>query len=416
MKTASPDSSRLPAPSATQGDSSRSRWLLLLPLAIAAILIVISVAVRIAARGVITSDLDFHILPWYAKLQKHGPLVGLGKDFYNYTPPYLYILAAATLTSSFLHPVIAVKLVSTAFDLYAAYMIYRIVRLKYPSGYLPHLAGAIFFAAPTVIANSGVWGQADSTYTAFLLTSLFFLLTSRPLPAIVFVGIALAFKPQAIFVAPFVLLLILWRKIPWYYLALVPIVYALLMWPAVAAGRTWAEVLTTYTGQAGSGKGLTHNAPTLYVFAPKSAFEQLIVPAVVLAILVAILWVLLTWRRTKRNGHATMLLLALISVTIVPFFLPNMHDRYFYPADAISIALAFLMPELWLIPILFQVASGLSYSIYLLSASPDNLTVAAFIVIGALVLMLRRQVLLRDLGGDGVPLANPGTQPHSLHE
>ena len=98
---------------------------------------VFSVAVRIATRAVITSDLDFHILPWYAKLQKHGPLVGLGKDFYNYTPPYLYLLSLATLTSSFLHPVIAVKLISTAFDVYAAYMIFRIVRLKYAAGYLP---------------------------------------------------------------------------------------------------------------------------------------------------------------------------------------------------------------------------------------------------------------------------------------
>ena len=409
MKIAAQDNPTRPAQSANGGASSRERWLRILPLAIAMILVVVSVAVRIATRGVITSDLDFHILPWYAKLQKHGPLVGLGKDFYNYTPPYLYILAAATLTSSFLHPVIAVKLISTAFDIYAAYMIFRIVRLKYAAGYLPHLAGAIFFAAPTVIANTGVWGQADSTYGAFLLTTLFFLLTSRPLPAIVFFGIALAFKPQAIFLAPFLLLMILWKKIPWYYVVLVPIVYALLMWPAVAAGRTWGEVLTTYAGQAGSGKGLTHNAPTLYVFAPKSAFEQLIGPAVLLAILVALLWVLLTWLRTKGSGHAVMLLLALISVTIVPFFLPNMHDRYFYPADTISIPLAFLVPEVWFIPILFQLASGLSYSIYLLSASPDNLPVAALIVVCTLFLLVRRQALLRHLGGDGVPRVNRGT-------
>ena len=242
-----------------------------------------------------------------------------------------------------------------------------------------------------------MWGQADSTYVAFLLTCLYFLLIDRPFPAIVFFGVALAFKPQAIFLGPFLLLMILWKKIPWYYAALVPIVYALLMLPAVVAGRTWIEVLTTYSGQAGSGKALTHNAPTLYVFAPKSAFEQLIGPAVILAILIALLWVLWTWLHTKRRGRPGMLLLALISVTLVPFFLPNMHDRYFYPADTISIALAFLMPELWFIPILFQLASGLSYSIYLLSASPDSLPAAALIVVLALIVLIGRQASLGTL-------------------
>ncbi len=365
-----------------------------LPLALAVLLVALSVGIRIATRGVITSDLDFHILPWYAKLQKHGPLVGLGKDFYNYTPPYLYLLALATLTSSFLHPVIAVKLISTAFDLYAAYVIFRIVRLKYARGYLPHLAAAIFFAAPTVVANSGIWGQADSTYAAFLLTCLYLLLVDRPLPAILFFGIALAFKPQAIFLIPFLFLLALWKRIPWYYSLLVPLVYALMMAPAVAAGRTWAEVLTTYVDQAGSGKGLTHNAATMYVFIPKGAFAQLIGPAVLLAMLIALVWVLAGRLRTKQPDRAGIVLLALISVTLVPFFLPNMHDRYFYLSDCMSIVLAFWMPGLWFVPILFQLVSGLSYSIYLFSASADVLPAAGLINAVTLLILLRKQAML----------------------
>jgi Gpi18-like mannosyltransferase len=380
----------------------------LAPVAVALALVGLSVGIRVATRGIITTDLDFHILPWYAKLQRHGAFLGLGKDFYNYTPPYLYLLALATLTSSFLHPVIAVKLISTGFDLYAAYMIYRIVRLRYADGYLPHLAAAIYFAAPTVVANTGIWGQADSTYAAFLLTCLYCLLIQRPLPAIILFGIALAFKPQAIFFIPFLLLLALWKRIPWYYSALVPVVYAGLMIPAVAAGRTWPEVLTTYAEQAGGGKGLTHNAATLYVFAPKSAFEQLIGPAVLLAMLVALLWVLFSWVKTRRSDLSATLLIALISVTLVPFFLPNMHDRYFYLSDTISIPLAFLMPELWFVPILFQLVSGLSYSIYLFSASPAILQTAALINIGTLLLLLGKQASLRRATPTTIP---PGVRP-----
>jgi len=407
MKTGTPAEANPAAQAPLASSPLKDRWREYLPLVIGLILVVVSVGVRIAARAVITSDLDFHILPWYAKLQKHGPLVGLGKDFYNYTPPYLYLLALATLTSRFLSPVIAVKLISTAFDVYAAYMIFKIVRLKYRDGYLPYLAAAIYFAAPTVIANTGVWGQADSTYTAFLLTCLYFLLVNRPLPAILFFGIALAFKPQAIFLAPFLLVMILWKKIPWYYSLLVPIVYMLLMLPAVAAGRTWTEVLTTYSAQADSGKALTHNAASLYVFVPKSAFEQLIGPAVIVAIAVVMLWVLITWLKTKSRDRQAMLLLALVSVALVPFLLPNMHDRYFYPADTISIALAFWTPGMWFVPILFQLVSGLSYSIYLLSASPDNLRVAGLINVLTLILLFRHQAL-RDKGSDDSGPADAG--------
>ena len=34
-----------------------------------------------------------------------------------------------------------------------------------------------------------------------------------------------------------------------------------------------------------------------------------------------------------------------MSVALVPFLLPKMHDRYFYPADIFSLLAAFYMPE-----------------------------------------------------------------------
>jgi Gpi18-like mannosyltransferase len=368
------------------------------PLILALVLTGISVAVRVATRAVVTTDLEVHILPWYTKLHERGILVGLGQDFYNYTPPYLYLLALATFTAPLVSAVAAIKLISTGFDFYAAFMIYKIVRLRFSRGHLPLLAAAIFFAAPTVVANTGVWGQADSTYTAFLLTCLYFLLVDGAFLAVVFFSIALAFKPQAIFFAPLLMIMLLRRKISWYDFLAVPVVYAVLMWPAVALGRTWTEVFTAYPEQAGSGKGLTHNAATLYVFVPKSAFDSLLGLGIVLAVAVLLIWVLWSWRRTRQADPPDILLLALISVTLTPFLLPNMHDRYFYPADAISIAAAFILPELWMMPVLFQLVSGLSYSLYLLSAPPDNLALAGLINITALILLFRRQASMQTSG------------------
>jgi Gpi18-like mannosyltransferase len=366
------------------------------PVVAALVLVMLSVAARIIARNVETSDLDFYVLRWMAKFQQLGVGAALGKDFYNYSPPYMYLLALASMASRFIPPLIAVKLISTAFDVLAAFTVFRIVRLMPRRGNLAYLAAALVFAAPTVVANSGIWGQADSTYTAFLLLCLYFMLVDRPLPAVLFYSIGFAFKPQAVFLAPLLLVLMLWRKIPWFYLLLVPGVYALAAWPAVALGRTWMEVLTIYASRPLSGKALTHNAASFYAFVPRTALELLAAPGVVIGALLILVWVLYTSRHTRRVDRPAIVLLALISAALTPFVLPNMHDRYFFPADVLAIALAFSLPDMWFIAIFFQLISGLSYSIYLLSGPPDNLEGAAWINLFTLILLLRRQVLLQS--------------------
>jgi Gpi18-like mannosyltransferase len=372
--------------------SARVCWERLWPVALAAILVAGSIAARIVFRDVVTSDLDFYVLRWYRKFQDLGIRVGLGKDFYNYSPPYMYLLAISTLASKVLPAVTAVKLISTGFDAAAAYWIFRIVRLSYPQGHLPVLAAAIFFSAPTVVANTAIWGQADSTYTAFLLACLYFLLIDRPLPAILAFSIGFAFKPQAIFLSPLLILMALWKRMPWYFAWVVPAVYAMASLPAVVFGRTWLEVLTIYLSRPSSGKALTHNAPSLYVFVPREALGFLAGPGVLIGLLVILAWILLTFLFAARHKRPPIVLLALIAVTLTPFVLPNMHDRYFYPADALSIVLAFTLPEVWFVAALFQIISGLSYSIYLMSASPGNLEIAALLNAAVLLVLLARQL------------------------
>jgi hypothetical protein len=168
------------------------------------------------------------------------------------------------------------------------------------------------------------------------------------------------------------------------------------MAPSVAFGRTWLEVFTLYTSQAGSGKALTHNAATIYVFIPRSAYTSLLWPAVAVATILFMAWVYYTWRTTKRRDASALILLALVCVTLVPFFLPNMRERYYYPADTLSLILGFVTPSLWFLPILLQVLSMLSYSMFLWAAPQSNLQAAALICLFTLILLLRQQT---SLGG-----------------
>lgn len=55
----------------------------------------------------------------------------------------------------------------------------------------------------------------------------------------------------------------------------------------------------------------------------------------------------------------------LISVIATPYFLPHMHERYFYLADMLSVIYGFYVPRHWYIPIIVVLSSFISYSAFL---------------------------------------------------
>jgi Gpi18-like mannosyltransferase len=67
----------------------------------------------------------------------------------------------------------------------------------------------------------------------------------------------------------------------------------------------------------------------------------------------------------KRFNDRDMLLLAAISLFIIPFFLPQMHERYFYPAEVISLVVLFVRPRLAWVAITMQVITIMAYMPYL---------------------------------------------------
>ena len=87
-----------------------------------------------------SGDMIWFLIPWYDFLKVNG-FQGFGTKFSNYTPPYLYLLWLATLTSTYVPKIIAIKMISIFADMVNAFWIYRLARLKYPSGFKPVLAG-----------------------------------------------------------------------------------------------------------------------------------------------------------------------------------------------------------------------------------------------------------------------------------
>jgi hypothetical protein len=99
-------------------------------------------------------------------------------------------------------------------------------------------------------------------------------------------------------------------------------------------------------------------------------------------------WIIFTAAYKRELTPERMVLLALISVSLTPFVLPKMHERYFYPADALSLIVAFFNPDLWIIPFAFQLSSGLAYSVYLKGKSPEPVMYGAIINTVILIILI----------------------------
>jgi Gpi18-like mannosyltransferase len=190
----------------------------------------------------------------------------------------------------------------------------------------------------------------------------------QPFLAMISFGISFAFKAQAAFLGPFLLLLIIKRRIPWYYVGIVPLVYGLMMIPAALAGRPVMELVTIYLGQADRYQMLSMNAPNLYVFIPNDLYDIGVSLGLAMTVLVILLWVPFYTGKIKEVTTETILLCAFVSVAFMPFFLPKMHDRYFYLADVLSFLVAFYFRHGWRLALGYQVVSGLVYFVFLRSS------------------------------------------------
>ena len=206
------------------------------------LLFLLGLALRGLSLPAISADMQWAYIPWYEILKTRG-LQAIGTNFSDYSPPYLYFLWLVTLIFNHLPDVFAIKSITILADVVNTFLVYRIVRIKFHSGWTPLLASAVFWTLPTVMINSSLWGQTDSLYVLFLLVSLYYLLTDRPLLAVAAFGVAITVKAQAVFFAPLLAVLFFKRRIAWHQFLAVPIVYLLLNAPAYLFGGPHSEYL-----------------------------------------------------------------------------------------------------------------------------------------------------------------------------
>lgn len=349
----------------------------------------LAVWLRYTLRDFESGDFRAFTSHWYDFIVQHGGFNALRYDFANYTPPYLYLLTLATYLFSGVSQVFAIKLVSILFDLICAFFVYRLVRVKYPSGVQPSFAALVFLFAPTVFLNSSLWGQADVIYTSGLVACLYFLAVRRPVPALLAFGLALAFKLQAIFLVPLLLILFLQGRISWWHFLLIPLVYLITVIPAWLLGRPLPDLLLIYLNQTDYYHNLTKNAPNLYQWFPDRIYNLLYPTGLVWTGAVIFFLVASVYKSRTPLTPTLMVEVATISVLATPYFLPKMHERYFFAADVCSLVFAFYCPRSFWLALLIQLVSFFAYLPFLFDLTIIPLPYLALVLLGVLVMLAR---------------------------
>jgi Gpi18-like mannosyltransferase len=157
-----------------------------------------------------------------------------------------------------------------------------------------------------------------------------------------------------------------------------------------------------------SSSALTYNAASFYQWLPNNlpGFWKWI--GIALAGLSVGGVALLVWKSQQPLTKAILLKIALTFALLIPFFLPEMHERYFYLADVLSIIYAFYFPRYFYVPVIMQASSLIAYAPYMLNQHVISLSYASFgvlllsiIVIADLVMTLypdiRRKTVEREL-------------------
>lgn len=312
-----------------------------------------------------TSDYNGFLARWVEFFRVNGGFKALKYSVGNYNVPYLYFLAAFSYFDYF--DLYLIKYLTIAFDILLAWVVMKLSELFRPDRKYSLLAFCVTLLLPTVVLNGAYWGQCDSIYVSLALVSIWCALSDKPKLSLVFISLSLSFKLQAVFFMPVFFVLFVSGRIRWRDMWIVPGTYLLSVLPAVLAGRSLLSTLTLYFDQAYTvGSGLNYNSPSLFAFYSGGGNEALLSKLGIggAFLFCVVLLGVLTIRKKGHDNKALLLSFALCTIC-VPLLLPHMHERYFFGADILSFALAFLSIELIPAAILCSLASLISYMPYL---------------------------------------------------
>ena len=246
-----------------------------------------SIIIRFCFRKYESLDYSIYLSQWWNEIHDNGGIFALKKQVGNYNMLYQFFIAIMTYIP--IKPLYQYKIFSIVFDYFLAglvgYITYDISKKDITKGVLAY---AVVIMSPVVFLNSSAWGQCDSIYTFFVVLSLFLMIKERYASAFIILGVAFAFKLQAVFVLPFyVFYYFQKKKFSIGHFFMIPLTMCVTSIPNLIMGRNVFELFSNYTEQMQMDEKLSMNYPSFWcVFNNASNVDSLKEPAIILTIVI----------------------------------------------------------------------------------------------------------------------------------
>jgi Gpi18-like mannosyltransferase len=350
---------------------------------------------------VVMRDVRCDYIPWLNHIIAAGPIKAFAVPFAAYNTPYLYLLALVSPLHVILSGLTLVKLVSSLGTIALALATFHLLKQQQ----VQHAGrwAALITILPTTVMNAALLGQSDALYAAPAILALSGALGRRHGIMLFWCGVSIAFKLQAILFAPFIIALMINRRVPLHYWLIPPAVFLASLVPAWAAGWPATELVGIYFGQAKSVPLLSLNAPNFWFIVElliPFASHALIGTALVIAVGASAFYI---FRFAVRMPDGNALFLpAILSILITAGLLPCMHERYFFFADIAALAFAVISGtrRSWAIALLIQAGSALATAAYVFSA-PWLVVLATGPMIKATLMVIQALMAQRKLSSKG---------------
>ena len=303
----------------------------------------LGVLIRISGRNFVSGDLSYYLIPWYNEIKENGGFAALQNQVGNYGIPYQFLIAVMTYIP--IKEIYLFKTLSCIFDFLLAFRGAQLVcsLKKETSHFLFLIVYACILVMPPIVLNSSVWGQCDAIYVYFVIEALSALYNEKTVNTFLFVGIAFAFKLQAIFILPFLIYYYVTKKnFSILHLGISLFTFYLLQLPGIIAGRSLLDPFSVYIGQTGQYKSMWGNFMSFWAFIGNHS-ESLSMLAVVLTVCILGIGFMLLLNSTADLAKPDDFIKILIwSVWTCVLFLPAMHDRYGYLLDLLLLLSTFI--------------------------------------------------------------------------
>jgi Gpi18-like mannosyltransferase len=356
---------------------------------------VFSIAIRVAGFNHQSGDY-FIQSRWVAHLRENGHFWGFKTFPGNYNAIYMYFLALLSYIP-FKYELYCMKLISCIFDFVLA--VYSMRLLNYMShdkktGLIMYL---IVLFSPTVFINSGVWAQCDSMYAAFTVMALYYLVNSKYGLSMFLFGISFSFKLQAIFTIILFILYFIGKKQSLKNFVFIPAGLIVVSIPAWFLGWPLVECIANYLSGVNLSGLLTKNAPTIFAWGNIPGLMPVIF---ITAIIFSISFHFISKKIIISNN--TVLLLFLFSNFVVPFFLPNMHERYFYVGEVAVLMYSVLNAKRFPISLFVILPALATYCGYLFGTNPFTLQQLSVVMLFGCIVIVKW--LIEEITKDQLPV------------